>query len=325
MRPLVVSPTRVTHACPARTSLVLVGILLLIACSARAQTLTVQPTAVTPGGSITVSFTGPTMAHNWVGLYPVGADHYGYLQWRYLNGLQTQPAAPVSNPVVVLTAPTTLGNYEVRLFTGPAIYTAALTVRAATTPVVGAAAVFNGDSITAPSNITGMNNWTAIVAARLGYTSFVNMAGNDKYAADVLNEVPSMSGQLCVVMIGTNDMVGSTLSDVPADAARAAYLSVMRNIVVGLKPRCAKVAIMSPPLSMSARETLRYPAVVDGLRQICVELGVTFLNLFQHMADLSAVSSEAVVSSWYSDWRHLTAAGHGVVADFVVQSGKLTP
>ena len=305
----------------------LIIVALLWAVGAEAQTLQVLPRGDSDPIVVVVS-NSPGNRLDWVTLTQGLSADGSYVDWFYLNGSKSQPMSGTTTATVTFPAPGA-GTYNVRLFANNTLAVKLATsgfvsVGGNTVPMTEVLTV-NGDSITAPYNITGSQNWAQRVATALGFTSILNLAGNDKYAADVLTEASSMSGQVCMVMIGTNDMVGAALSGVSADDHRAAYLFVMRQIVQTLKANCGRVVILSPPLSMSARETLRYPAVLDGLRLICAEQGVTFLNVFQHMADLSAIRTDAEVASWYSDWRHLTAAGHAVIGAFVSKSLTVTP
>ena len=304
------------------------ALLLLLPVVSSAQTLQVLPRGEHDPIVVVVT-NGPGNRLDWVTLTASVSPDNSYLDWYYLNGSKSQPMNGTTTATITFPAPAN-GTYNVRLFASNTLAvklatSASVTVGGQNTNPAPEMLMFNGDSITAPQNITGAQNWTAIVAAALGYQAFTNLANNDKYASDVLAEVPLMGGQVCMVMIGTNDMVGAALSGVSAEAHRAGYLDVMYQLIVGLKARCGRVVVLSPPLSMSARETLRYPAVLDGLRLICAEQGVTFLNVFQHMADLSAIRSDAEVNAWYSDWRHLTAAGHAVIGAFVSKSLTVTP
>ena len=304
------------------------ALLLLLPVVSSAQTLQVLPRGENDPIVVVVT-NGPGNRLDWVTLTASVSPDNSYLDWYYLNGSKSQPMSGATTATITFPRPAN-GTYNVRLFANNTLAvklatSVPITVGGQNTNPAPGMLMFNGDSITAPQNITGAQNWTAIVAAALGYQAFTNLANNDKYASDVLAEVSLMGGQVCMVMIGTNDMVGATLSGVSAALHRAGYLDVMYQLIVGLKARCGRVVVLSPPLSMSARETLRYPAVLDGLRLICAEQGVTFLNVFQHMADLSAIRSDAEVNAWYSDWRHLTAAGHAVIGAFVSKSLTVTP
>ena len=76
-------------------------------------TLTVGATTVSPGGQVTVALTnGPGGANDWLGFTTVGSpDGSGqYLQWVYVG-------AGVTTRTWTVTAPTTPGQYEFRLFT----------------------------------------------------------------------------------------------------------------------------------------------------------------------------------------------------------------
>ena len=289
--------------------------------------LTLQANTVPPGGTIVADVSDNTFVNAWVGLYPVGADDYHYLQWRYLNGTQAAPGSVISGATVQFPAPT-LGTYEVRLYAPHRAATASVTI-ASHAPVPGGRIVFNGDSISALSYIPAPQNWTSIVGAALGFGEVVNLATPGKYAIGVLDETPQMGGTVCVVMIGANDMAAAVSQNIAAETARAAYLSTMRAVIANLKTTCTKVAIVSQALTLQPREVLRYGAWVDGLRMLSVELGASFLDLYRHMADLSGVSSTATVDSWYAvpgvDLYHLSPAGHALVAGFVLRSGTLTP
>ena len=81
-------------------------------------TLTLASTTVTPGGAIDVTVAnGPGRTNDWIGLYVPTAADVGFQDWVYLNGQKTLPATGQSNVTVRLTAPTTPGTYQLRLFT----------------------------------------------------------------------------------------------------------------------------------------------------------------------------------------------------------------
>ena len=192
--------------------------------------------------------------------------------------------------------------------------------------------VFNGDSNTASTHVSGAQNWTAIAASGLGFATVVNLGAAEKYADDVLADVPAMTSQaahLCVVMVGTDDMAKAVQDGTPASSALASYLAKMRSIVTGLTPGCGRVLIMSPVMSLKAREVARLDAWADGLRTLCAELGVTFVDVFAHMKALSSTLTAGQFDALYlspgSDLYNLSTTGHARLADLVVKSGKLVP
>ena len=64
-------------------------------------TVTVTPTSVAPGGTVTVTIAnGPANATDWVGLYTTAAADTLMLDWKYLNGLKTAPTTGVANATV---------------------------------------------------------------------------------------------------------------------------------------------------------------------------------------------------------------------------------
>src|SRR5439155_1131119 len=81
-------------------------------------TLTVSPTSVTAGGSVSGTWSaiaGPT-GLDWIGLYAVGASDTAYLAWVYVSCAQAPGSAKAAGacPVGI---PSTLppGTYELRL------------------------------------------------------------------------------------------------------------------------------------------------------------------------------------------------------------------
>lgn len=307
----------------------MIALVLLVLCLpafASAQTVTASPS----GNTILVSVSnGPGNATDWVALVPAGLPDNAHINWVYLNGSRTPPASGVSGATIQFPAPTS-GTFDVRLFANnrlPSIArSAAFTIGQNQTPAAGRI-VFNGDSNSSNYYVSGAQNWTAIVAALLGFQS-TNLALEGKYASRVLQEVPQMLSQgasMCVVMIGTNDMAHAVEVGTRALTALHSYLTTMRSIITGLTAGC-RVVILSPPFVMNAREAARYDAWVDGLQELCAELDATFVNVYGHMKALSnsmTIQFESYYRTPGVDAYHLSAAGHAVIADFVTRSVRV--
>ena len=78
-------------------------------------TFSVSATNVAPGGTVTATVAnGPANAKDWVGLYAVGGA--AELDWKFLNGLRTAPAAGVAEATLFFTLPTTPGTYVLRFY-----------------------------------------------------------------------------------------------------------------------------------------------------------------------------------------------------------------
>jgi subtilisin family serine protease len=78
--------------------------------SAAAPTLTVNTTSVAVGGSVTVTLTnGPGGSSDWLAFAATTAANTSYLQWVYVG-------SGVTTRTWTVTAPTTPGTYEFRLF-----------------------------------------------------------------------------------------------------------------------------------------------------------------------------------------------------------------
>ena len=78
-------------------------------------TITVSTrTSVTAGNAVTATVgNGPGNATDWIGLYAAGGG--ALLNWKYLNGAQTAPAAGMTGATVAFTMPMTPGSYNYML------------------------------------------------------------------------------------------------------------------------------------------------------------------------------------------------------------------
>jgi subtilisin family serine protease len=120
--------------------------------------LTVNPSTVAPGGTINAQVSnGPGNRTDWIALYQPGAADGSFIDWAYLNGQKTAPASGSSTITVMLPAPTTLGNYELRLFSNNGytrLATAPLTVATAPSLSISDATVTEGNSGTTTATFT---------------------------------------------------------------------------------------------------------------------------------------------------------------------------
>ena len=79
-------------------------------------TLTPSATVIGVGGAVTVSIANaPGTPGDWAGLYDASGNA---VQWQFLDGTQTMPAAGVTSATLTFTMPTTPGTYQIRLFNG---------------------------------------------------------------------------------------------------------------------------------------------------------------------------------------------------------------
>src|SRR4029450_1154351 len=80
-------------------------------------TLSVRPTSIGVGGTVTATWGGvasPT-AHDWVGVYPIGAGDGGYIDWFYTSSCQKAPGARASQGSCTQNR-TSAGIFELRLY-----------------------------------------------------------------------------------------------------------------------------------------------------------------------------------------------------------------
>jgi hypothetical protein len=131
----------------------------------------VSSTTAVAGGTVTATVAnGPAMPADWVGLYPVGVSTL--LDWKYLNGSRTMPAAGLGNALLPFTMPTTAGSYVLKFFANdssvPMATSAPIAVTSSTLGfTVSATTTAPGNVVTAtvvngPGNAT---DWIALFAA----------------------------------------------------------------------------------------------------------------------------------------------------------------
>ncbi len=112
------------------------------------------PSAVsaTAGSSLSVVVSdGPGSATDWIALYAAGAADSGYLDWRYLSGATTPPAAGLSSASLIFATPVMPGTYELRLFASNG-YTRLATSAVVTVIASSAALTVNGVALPAAAS-----------------------------------------------------------------------------------------------------------------------------------------------------------------------------
>lgn len=295
----------------------------------------VVPSTVAANSAFTVTASGgPAAPLDWVGLYLQSAPDQGnYLQYQFLNGTQTPPVNGMEGATLQFTAPSLNGLYTVRWFTGggytPVAVSDPITVTGGSGGVVRPPLtrhlVVNGDSNVAAYSVSAAEAWPTLLATALDIPHD-NIAVGGKYSDGVLADVPLMlsyGASVCVVQIGTNDMAAAVQLGIADATARAAYLTKMRSIVTQLKPGCGQVVLVTPAYSLVAKEASRWAGWIDGLHALASEEDVALLDVYNYMRALAAFQNPVQFESYYViptvDAYHLSAAGHALVANFVLR------
>ena len=126
--------------------------------------LTVSPTSISPGGSVTATWSGIVSAssRDWIGLYVPGQTNESFLEWIYVSCTKT-PGSAVASGSCSFPIPSGLtpGNYELRLlanngFTNVLAFSNPLTLTGATSLVASPATVAPGGAVIA--------TWSGIVS-----------------------------------------------------------------------------------------------------------------------------------------------------------------
>jgi len=88
----------------------IVPLLMFLSGRSFSQSVSAAPTAIQPGGEITVNWSGaPWNATDWIGLYPESApSDRSWLTWKYTEGAKSGQ--------ITFTAPQAPGEYNFRFF-----------------------------------------------------------------------------------------------------------------------------------------------------------------------------------------------------------------
>lgn len=108
------------YASDSNTRLVTSGTLTVTATTATLGvngTAAPNPLTLVAGTNLVVTLAnGPGNPGDWIALAPVGAPATTIADWRYLNNTTVAPTSGTTSATVTLVAPTTTGDYELRLF-----------------------------------------------------------------------------------------------------------------------------------------------------------------------------------------------------------------
>jgi len=160
-------------------------ILAFVACAAHAEaaTLTVSPTTVTGGATVTANWNAiaTPVSTDWIGLHTLGAPDSSYLHWVYVSCSRTAGSAAASGFCpFALPSPLAQGNYELRLF-GAGSYNRLATSNPMTVPgasltanpavvAPGAAVMATWNGIATPTGA----DWIALYAVGEADTAYLN-------------------------------------------------------------------------------------------------------------------------------------------------------
>jgi len=197
--------------------------------AAGGATVTVTPPSVAPGNPVNATIAnGPGNARDWVGLYQAGAGNASYVAWKYLNGLQTPPAAGTASATVTFTTALSAGSYNVRLFTSDSytlIATSPNFIVDGTAPTVSIAAP------AANASVSGTVNVTANAADNSGVAGVQFKLDGANLGGEVLSAPYSIAWDTTAAAAGAH-----ALSAVARDAAgnKTASAAVSVNVTNGV-------------------------------------------------------------------------------------------
>jgi hypothetical protein len=128
-------------------------------------TLTVSPTSVAAGGSVTATWSGITSATptDWIGLYVPGAADSGYLAWVYVSCTHSPGAAQASGSCAfALPNGLTAGSYQLRLLANDGYTRLATSNTFTVTTTTSTTLSASPSSVAAGTSVTG--TWSGIAS-----------------------------------------------------------------------------------------------------------------------------------------------------------------
>lgn len=191
-----------------------------------------------------------------------------------------------------------------------------------------------GDSNTGNNNdpyyVTAAQTYFQLVADALGYTQAIN-AGKSGHTATAMlwrvqTDVIAHAPDVCLVMAGTNEGDSSLTGNVPTASLVATYTSQMGGILAALQAAGIKPIVISPAFALRPRMEGRLQALRDAGRQLCLEQGVAFVDLFGKMQHDSHTLSTQAFNAWFldiggtPDTYHMGVTGHQRLAELILLS-----
>jgi len=191
-----------------------------------------------------------------------------------------------------------------------------------------------GDSNTGNNNdpyyVTAAQTYFKLVADDLSYTQAINAGKSGHTAASMLariqTDVIAYAPDVCLVMAGTNETDSSITSGGTKAALVAAYINPMNDIITALKVAGIRPVVISPAFALRARAEGRLQALRDAGRELCLERGVAFVDLFGKMQHDSHTLSTSAFNAWFldiggtPDTYHMGITGHQRLAQLIVDS-----
>lgn len=188
--------------------------------------------------------------------------------------------------------------------------------------------------VTGDSNTT--NNYASTTYADLLQTALgatvINTAVSGYYAEGILSFINSMilnhSPDICIIMIGTNDIAHASENAHDNREMITDYLSTMQSIITTLQINNIKVILMSPPMSRNIEDCKRGEELSEALKWLCIKNNVEFIDIYSKFLYLSKSVTTATLNSYFladPDKYHLNNSGHALIANYILENNILKP
>lgn len=173
--------------------------------------------------------------------------------------------------------------------------------------------VFMGDSITqgVRTGVTASQIFSYLIGNQRGFTTIVNKGvpndtaagGLTRLQADVINENPDS----LVLMFGTNDVFNGV--------SVASFKADMTSIIQQAKAANIEVVLFFPPMGRSTNQLNAFPPYLIALQEIAFTEGVASVDIYRRFLHDYFYMSSSAFTGMYTDWAHLSAAGHARIAE----------
>jgi hypothetical protein len=262
--------------------------------------VTLAQGSVSPNGRFQVSISGgPGNPTDWVTITPVGSPDGAYADWFYLNGLKTPPAAGLPSATVSMTAPPTMGTYDVRLFANNR-----LTRLATSGPLTvsnGPALSINDVAVSEGNAGTVVATFTVTLAPVSSQTVTVGYATADSSATTANGDYLAASGTLSFAPSESTKTIAVTINgDTAIEGTEAFFVSLGNAVNATLADEQGIGSIVNDDVPAGPSVSVNVATVAPG-----GAVTVTVAGGPANRLDWVAVVPATAADNSYGDWKYL--------------------
>jgi lysophospholipase L1-like esterase len=174
-----------------------------------------------------------------------------------------------------------------------------------------------GDSITAASYVTEEETYGRRIKDYYNFSDYVNTAVPGWTSGTMLqyiqDRILTHNPDSVIIMLGTNDMARGCDNKQENSVVVTSYINNMSSIIDKCKAQNIKLTIISPPITKNYYQIERIREMSQALKNLCVNKGVTFVDMFNYLVNKTTHWDPKAIEAWYYDTYHLNKTGHEFV------------